>query len=191
MTLVAAEEAEQDWEGEDHIVHASHAAMSTVTGGPFHSMSALGSGTALQPSSTPMSAWHAMFGGWMFMLHTEIKVGFDHQGGWRGVGKAESQNWLMVMAEGNAGAGRLMLRGMVSAEPLTAPHGGFPQLFQTGETYRGSPIIDAQHAHDLFMELAAGYTLPVSERVSLQIYGGPVAEPALGPGRTRPTYHMV
>lgn len=179
MTLVAT--AEQGGEGEDHPMHASQAAMPTISGGPFHSMSALGSGTALQPSSTPMSAWHAMLGGWMLMLHGEIKAGFDYQGGWRGVGKAESQNWLMLMAEANAGPGRLMLRGMFTAEPLTAPHGGFPQLFQTGETYRGYPIIDAQHPHDLFMELAAGYTLPISERVSLQIYGGPVAEPALGP----------
>jgi hypothetical protein len=74
-----------------------------------------------------------------------------------------------------------MLRGMVTAEPLTAPHGGFPLLFQTGETYRQRPIIDAQHPHDLVMELAASYTVPISERVSVQIYGGPVAEPALGP----------
>jgi hypothetical protein len=70
---------------------------------------------------------------------------------------------------------------MPSAEPLTAPHGGFPQLYQTGETYRSAAIIDAQHPHDLFMELAASYSLPLSERVSLQLYGGPVAEPALGP----------
>jgi len=31
------------------------------------------------------------------------------------------------------------------------------------------------------MELAASYTVPLSEKVSLQFYGGPVAEPALGP----------
>lgn len=178
MTLLRVAETEHGDEGEEH---TSHAAMRTVTSGLFRSMSALGSGTALQPSSTPMSAWHAMLGDWMFMLHGAVKVGFVHQGGWRGVGKAESQNWLMLMAENNVGPGRLTLRGMITAEPLTAPHGGFPQLFQTGETYRGTPIIDAQHPHDLFMELAASYTLPVSEKVSLQIYGGPVAEPALGP----------
>src|SRR5262249_166990 len=42
-------------------------------------------------------------------------------------------------------------------------------------------IIDAQHPHDLFMELAAAYTLPVAEHVSLNFYGGPIGEPALGP----------
>lgn len=112
--------------------HAGHTMMSTITGGPFRSMRALGSGTALQPASTPMKAWHFMRGEWMLMLHGELKVGFNHQGGPRGVGKLDSQNWLMLMAEREAGPGRLMLRGMVSAEPLTMPHGGSPQLFQTG-----------------------------------------------------------
>jgi hypothetical protein len=115
------------------------------------------------------------------MLHGELRIGFNRQYGDVGVGKLESQNWLMVMAEREAGPGRLALRGMLSAEPLTAPHGGFPQLFQTGETYRGKPIYNAQHPHDLFMELAAMYTLPLGERSALQFYGGPVGEPALGP----------
>jgi hypothetical protein len=122
-----------------------------------------------------------MPGEWMLMLHGELKIGFNRQGGPRGVGKAEAQNWLMLMAERRLGPGRLMLRGMASAEPLTAPHGGFPQLFQSGETYRRRPVIDAQHPHDLFMELAASYTIPLSETAALQFYGGPVGEPALGP----------
>jgi mono/diheme cytochrome c family protein len=164
-----------------HSDHSMRGMMTTVTGGPFRSMRALGSGTALQPASTPVYAWMFMPGEWMAMLHGELKVGFNHQGGPRGVGKAESQNWLMAMAEHNLGQGRMMLRGMFSAEPLTAPHGGFPQLFQTGELYRRRPIIDAQHPHDLFMELAASYTIPISESASFQIYGGPVGEPALGP----------
>jgi hypothetical protein len=155
--------------------------MSTITGGPFQSMHAIGSGTSLLPATTPGYMWHWMKGGWMIMAHGDLKVGFNHQGGPRGVNKAESQNWLMWMAERNAGNGRLMLRGMFSAEPWTAPRRGFPELFQTGEIYKGRPIIDAQHPHDLFMEIAAGYTLPVSEKVSISIYGGPVGEPALGP----------
>jgi mono/diheme cytochrome c family protein len=164
-----------------HAEHDMANMLTTVTGGPFRSMRALGSGTALQPASTPVNAWMYMPGEWMIMLHGEVKAGFNHQGGPRGIGKAESQNWMMLMAEHRAGPGRLMLRGMFSAEPLTAPHGGFPQLFQSGETYRRRPIVDAQHPHDLFMELAASYTVPISENVSFQLYGGPVAEPALGP----------
>lgn len=74
-----------------------------------------------------------------------------------------------------------MLRGMFSAEPLTLAHGGTPQLFQIGETYHGRSIIDAQHPHDLFMELAMSYSHPISEQVVWQFYGRPVGEPALGP----------
>ena len=40
----------------DHSTHQTVSIMSTVTGGPFRSMFALGWGTALQPASTPMAA---------------------------------------------------------------------------------------------------------------------------------------
>jgi len=156
-------------------------AMMTITGGPFKSLSAIGSGTSLLPSSTPGYMWHWMKSDWLIMAHGDLKIGFNHQGGPRGVNKAESQNWFMLMAERKAGPGRLMLRGMLSAEPMTTPRRGFPELFQTGETFKGRPIIDAQHPHDLFMELAAAYNIRLSEQVSLNFYGGPVGEPALGP----------
>lgn len=157
------------------------AMMMTISGGPFKSMTAVGSGTSLQPSTSPGYMWHWMKDDWMIMAHGDLKAGLNHQGGPRGVNKAESQNWFMLMAERQAGPGRLLLRGMFSAEPLTAPKRGFPELFQTGETYNGRPIIDAQHPHDLFMELAAAYNIRLSENVALNFYGGPVAEPALGP----------
>jgi hypothetical protein len=144
-------------------------------------MSGQGSGTSRQPESTPARGWFFRPGEWSVMLHANLTVGLNQQGGLRGIGKAESQNWLMVMAERELGPGRLRLRGMFSGEPLTAPHGGFPQLFQDGETYRKQGIIDAQHPHDLFMELAASYTIPISENFSVEVYGGPVGEPALGP----------
>jgi hypothetical protein len=161
--------------------HNMNAMTATVIGGPFKSMNAIGSGTSLMPASAPGYMWHWMKGDWMIMAHGDLKIGFNHQGGPRGVNKAESQNWLMLMGERPVGKGRLMLRGMFSAEPWTAPRRGFPELFQTGETFGGRPIIDAQHAHDLFMELAASYTHPLSENVSINLYGGPVGEPALGP----------
>src|SRR5207302_10750001 len=68
-----------------------------------------------------------------------------------------------------------------SAEPLTFPPGGSPLLFQTGETYKGQPLIDKQHPHDLFMELSAQYTLPLGERGTWFTYFGYPGEPALGP----------
>ena len=70
---------------------------------------------------------------------------------------------------------------MFSAESLTSPHPGFPELFQTGETYHGEALLDHQHPHNVFAELSALYTLPLSSRISWELYGGPSAEPALGP----------
>jgi len=165
----------------DMTAHNMNGMMSTPTGGPFKAMQAIGSGTSLSPATSPMNMWHWMADAWTVMSHANVIAGFNHQGGPRGVNKAESSNWLMVMAERRAGPGQLMLRGMFSAEPFTSPNGGFPELFQTGETYKRRPIIDAQHPHDLFMELAAGYTVPVSDSVAINFYGGPIGEPALGP----------
>ena len=70
---------------------------------------------------------------------------------------------------------------MFSAESLTSPHPGFPQIFQTGETYHGGPLVDHQHPHNLFAELSVYYSLPVATKVWWLLYGGPSAEPALGP----------
>jgi hypothetical protein len=70
---------------------------------------------------------------------------------------------------------------MFSAESLTSPHPGFPELFQTGETYHDEPLVDHQHPHNVFAELAVLYTLPITENLSWEFYGGPSAEPALGP----------
>ena len=143
--------------------------------------SSTGSGTAWQPASTPMHMLHWQKGDWMVMLHGDLKLGVNAQGGPRGVTKFESQNWLMAMASRRAGRGTLDLRSMFSLEPLTLSGGGSPQLFQTGETYQGQPLRNAQHPHDLFMTLSASYTVPIGERGSWFAYLGFPAEPALGP----------
>lgn len=144
-------------------------------------MGQMGSGTAWQPASTPMHMWHRAKGEWLLMLHGEAKLGVNSQGGPRGVTKFESQNWLMPMAFRRVGRGTLQLRGMFSAEPLTFSGAGSPQLFQTGEAYRGRALVDFQHPHDLLMELSATYTLPVGERSTWYAYVGMPGEPALGP----------
>jgi hypothetical protein len=142
----------------------------------------LGSGTMPQPASSPAYMWMTETGGWDIMTHGVLFLAYDQQGSPRGRGgKAESVNWLMFMERRKLGKGTLAFREMFSAEALTAPHGGFPELFQTGETYRGVPIVDAQHPHDLVGELSLTYTLPLNEHVAWQFYGGVVGEPALGP----------
>jgi hypothetical protein len=144
-------------------------------------MSAMGSGTSLLPSSTPMYMQHWVKGDWLLMLHYNLLIDVNHQGGPRGDTKFESANWFMPMAFHRLGGGTLQLRGMFSAEPFTFPPGGSPLLFQTGETYKGQPIIDRQHPHDLFMELSAQYTVPLGERATWFAYAGYPGEPALGP----------
>jgi hypothetical protein len=140
-----------------------------------------GSGTGWQPASVPAYEWMWTSGGWELMAHGVIFADYNQQGGPRGVGKAESVNWGMLMEQHKVGSGVLLFRQMSSAESLTSLHPGFPELFQTGETYHGEPLVDHQHPHNVFAELSALYTLPLTEKVSWELYGGPSAEPALGP----------
>ena len=139
------------------------------------------SGTGWQPAATPGHLWMKSQGGWDLMAHGVIFVDYDQQGGPRGAGKAESVNWLMLMEQHPLGHGTILFRQMFSAESLTSPHPGFPELFQTGETYHGQPLVDHQHPHNVFAELSLYYTRPLTDKISWLFYGGPVAEPALGP----------
>jgi hypothetical protein len=140
-----------------------------------------GSGTSWQPASVPGYFWMTSRGHWDLMAHGVLFLTYNQQGGPRGVGKAESVNVLMLMEQHKLGKGTLLLRQMFSAESLTSPHPGFPQLFQTGETYHGQPLVDHQHPHNVFAELSAYYSRPITEKISWLLYGGPSAEPALGP----------
>jgi len=139
------------------------------------------SGTAWQPAATPDQSWMRTFGGWEMMAHGALFVDYNQQGGPRGEGKAESEDWLMLMEQHSAAGGTLLFREMFSGESLTVPHPGFPELFQTGETYHGQPLVDHQHPHNVLGELALDYTHTFGERVSWLIYGGAAGEPALGP----------
>ena len=145
------------------------------------SMGAMGSGTTWQPSSGPMHMLYKQSGDWLLMFHYNAVVGVNSEGGPRGVTKFESSNWFMPMAYHKLGKGTLQLRGMFSFEPFTFPRGGSPLLFQTGETYKGQPLVDKQHPHDLFMELSAEYTHPLGEHGTWFTYFGYPGEPALGP----------
>src|SRR3546814_14302294 len=60
-------------------------------------------------------------------------------------------------------------------------HDGYPNLFSTGEVAYGQPLVDRQHPHDLFMELSARLDIDIAGDTAACLYGGPVAEPALGP----------
>jgi hypothetical protein len=163
-------------EGHEH--HHPTAEMSGLLG--RYPMSRESSGTSWQPEASPHGGIHGSYGEWMTMTHGFANLIYDHQGGPRGGSKTFSTSMLMVMAQRPAGEGTLGARAMISADPLMGKR-GYPLLLQTGEAANGAPLIDRQHPHDLFMELALSYSRPLSESSSVFVYGGLPGEPALGP----------
>jgi hypothetical protein len=139
------------------------------------------SGTSQVPYSSPMEMLSRLLGGWTLMANGELFGIYTDQTGPRGRDKIFSTNWAMFMASHRAGPGTLTFRSMLSLEPATITSERYPLLFATGETAYGVPIINGQHPHDFFMELAALYNIRLGERASIHIYGGPRGEPALGP----------
>jgi hypothetical protein len=139
------------------------------------------SGTSAEPTSTPAPMLMTMRGGWMLMFHANVFILDQQQSGPRGADKFFSTNWFMSMAEHQAGPGIFTARAMLSLEPATISQRQYPELFQLGETAFGKPIVDGQHPHDFFMELALLYDLRAGERGLLSIYVAPVGDPAIGP----------
>lgn len=148
--------------------------------GPY-TMMREASGTSWQPDSSPHSGIMGMAGDWQTMVHGYLDAIYDHQGGPRGDDKSFSASMLMLMAQRPLASGTFGLRGMFSLDPVMGK-GGYPLLLQTGETADGvTPLIDRQHPHNLFMEMAASYSVPVGEHDSVFVYAGLPGEPALGP----------
>ena len=123
-----------------------------------------GSGTRWLPDTTPMYAIHWQRGPWQLMAHENAFVQFLHESGDRGADQFGSINWVMGMAQRNVGKGRVMLRGMFSAEPWTIRGCGYPDLLASGEQCSGQTIHDRQHPHDLLMEISAEYDAPLTAR---------------------------
>ena len=138
-------------------------------------------GTDAEPNSTPSSMLMTKTGNWRWMFHGTAFLSEIQQTGPRGADKLFSTNWLMPMAQRRIGDGTLTLRAMLSLEPGTISQERYPELFQQGETAHGRPIVDGQHPHDFFMELAALFDYKIGEHTLLSFYAAPVGDPALGP----------
>jgi hypothetical protein len=140
-----------------------------------------GSGTARLPlADAPMRGAMIHAGDWMLMAHGFAWGVVTDQGGPRGEDKAFVTTMAMLMADRDlSDRVHLQLKAMGSLDPLMGRR-GYPNLFATGETAFGQPLVDRQHPHDLAMELAARLDYRVGEG-RLFVYGGPVGEPALGP----------
>lgn len=87
----------------------------------------------------------------------------------------------MVVSSRRWGPGTLELLGTLTAEPMTIAPAGSPLLFQRGETYQDTLLIDRQHPHDLFVQLAARWSREFAPAGGVQLYAAPRGAPAVGP----------
>lgn len=131
--------------------------------------------------SAPAAAQDPAPASWQWTADANVFFGFNYQrrkftdfNAW------ESQNWLMGSGTRGVGGGTLRLQTMLSFEAFTLRDIGSPQVFQTGETFEGAPLIDYQHPHDLIMGLGADYR---RTRGSVTLLAGVdvVGAPTLGP----------
>src|SRR3989442_9038680 len=118
---------------------------------------------------------------WRYMQDGILFGTFNRQGSPRGEKEFVAQNWYMGMLTRKIGKGTLTLNGMFSLDPATVGKSGYAEIFQVGEALAGRPLIDRQHPHDLFMQLAGIWRIPLNDTTGFTIAGGPAGEPALGP----------
>jgi len=153
------------------------------------SMNRNGSGTSWHPDNTPMYAYMKTPANsrWSYMLHYALYLRYTSQnanntGGRGRDSQVGAPSWIMGMAQRKVGKrGLFQLRAMLSPDPLLVGNGGYPLLFQTGETYKGQPLIDRQHPHDLVSELSVSYAHAFSKDIDVFGYVGYPGEPAMGP----------
>lgn len=182
---------------EMHSMHHAHGEMNGMEMGGMNMsmnhafslnlpMSRNGSGTGWLPDASPMYGYMVHKDAWMFMFHGDIFPRFNQadlfKNGKRGAGKWDAPNMLMAMGQRKAGPdGLFHFNVMLSADALIAGGSGYPLLFQSGESWKGKPLVDRQHPHDLFSELSVSYAYALSKKTDLFVYLGYPGEPALGP----------
>lgn len=120
------------------------------------------------------------------MFHGNLFLRYNHQDvfgeGTRGDSKVDAPNWLMAMGQRQVGQrGLFRFSAMLTLDPLTVGGAGYPLLYQSGETWKGTPLVDRQHPHDLFSELSVAYTHQLDTLTDAFVYLAYPGEPALGP----------
>jgi len=145
-----------------------------------------GSGTGWLPDASPMYGYMFHTPKWMYMLHGNLFLRYNNQDftnkGSRGAEEFDAPNWLMFMGQRNFGnKGLFHFNTMFSLDAAVAGGSGYPLLFQSGELYKGQPLVDRQHPHDLFSELSVSYSHAFSKKTDLFLYLAYPGEPALGP----------
>ncbi len=139
------------------------------------------SGTSRNPESKSLPMVMRPYRSWILMLMGQSFVVDTQQQSPRGGDKLYSTNWVMGSAGHSLAGGNLLFETMLSLEPATITGERYPELFQTGETAYGRPIVDGQHPHNFVMGLGAHYAHRIGESAMLHLYYAPVGDPALGP----------
>jgi len=139
------------------------------------------SGTSMNPQSWPMPMVMLKPDDWMLMFMAQAFIVDTQASGPRAADKLYSPNYGMFAATHSLAGGSFMFQLMLSLDPATITNRSYPELFQTGETAYGRPLVDAQHPHNFIMGLGFHYAHPVGDNVILQFYFAPVGDPALGP----------
>ncbi len=131
--------------------------------------------------SAPMGMIERHIGRWTLDIHGIAFVTDTQQTGPFGADKLFSVNWIMAEASRPLAGGTFTVESMFSLEPATITQREYPELFQTGETAFGKPIVDGQHPHNFFMELSLRYSHPMTDKITWELYVAPVGDPSLGP----------
>ena len=145
-----------------------------------------GSGTGWLPDVSPMYGYMIHSRKWMYMVHGNVFARYNNQNfnnsDKRGGSKFDAPTWFMLMGQRRVGNNGLFhFSSMFSLDPLIEGGNGYPLLFQTGESYKGQPLVDRQHPHDFVSELSVSYAHAFNKDVDAFIYVGYPGEPALGP----------
>lgn len=153
---------------------------------PPHDMSEMHMPDTAEAKSSnrdPMATMESMeaMDHWMTMIHGYAFLNANRQGGPSGGRELDSENHFMLMATKKWGGGKLSLLGTFTLEPATIPVEGSRELFQRGETYHNILLVDRQHPHDLFVQLAAAWEREAGSSGKIRLYLAPIGEPALGP----------
>ena len=145
-----------------------------------------GSGSSWVPDETPVYGYMVHGKKWMSMVHGNLFARYTNQdifkSGSRGGHEFDAPNWLMGMTQRKVGRnGLFSANAMISLDPFLVGLGGYPLLYQTGESYKGQKLVDRQHPHDLFSELNIAYSQRIAPQTDVYASIGYPGEPALGP----------
>lgn len=169
------------WQHDMHDMHGMDMKMDMDTNPAGELLMGEASGTSMNPQSARMPMLMPRIGSWNLMLMGQAFLVDTQQPGPRGGDKFYSANWFMGAAEHKLGRGSFMTQIMLSLDPATITERRYPELFQTGETAFGKPIVDGQHPHNFIMGLGFSYARTLAHDTMFQIYYAPVGDPALGP----------